>query len=112
MRTPEERRCKNAEACRKWRARRAKNKEKHAEACRKWRERNKEKQNEYMRQYMAMRRKFGAIKDWTEWHPLPFEILSRLSDKNHRLYCEWWCKAHPLNMNIEDTEAVARKDFQ
>lgn len=87
-------------------------KRKKAEAQRKWFAQNREKYNQYMRQYMAMYRKFGAIKDWTEWHPLPYEILSKLSDKNHRLYCEWWCKAHPLNMKIEDTEAVARKDFQ
>lgn len=109
MQTPEERRRANAELCRKWRAR---NKEKHAELNKKWYEQNQEKRKKYMREYMVMRRRYGAIKDWTEWHPLPYEILSRMSDKNHRLYCEWWCKAHPLNMNIEDTEAVARKEFQ
>ena len=107
MRTPEERRCANAEKCRKWRSR---NKEKHAELNKKWCEQNQEKRKKYMREYMAMRRRYGAIKDWTEWHPLPFEILSRLSDKNHRLYCEWWCKAHPLKMNIDETEIAAKMD--
>ena len=42
----------------------------------------------------------GAMDAWDadEWHPLPYETLYAMGDKEHAEYCERWSKAHPLNI--------------
>lgn len=42
----------------------------------------------------------GVMDDWTEWHQLPFEVLYKMGDVENRLYCEWYMKAHPIDLEI------------
>ena len=32
---------------------------------------------------------------WTTWQPLPYDILFRMNDADHKRYCELYMKAHP-----------------
>ena len=41
----------------------------------------------------------SIMDDWTEWHKLPPEVIEQFNEKEHRKYCEWWCKAHPLDLS-------------
>lgn len=40
----------------------------------------------------------GVMDNWTEWHQLTFEELLKMGEEEHKLYCKWWLKAHPINM--------------
>lgn len=46
----------------------------------------------------------GLIDGWTEWKQLPPEDVERLSNREHRRYCELWCEAHPIK--LEELAAI------
>lgn len=41
----------------------------------------------------------GAMDGWTEWHELPPEVIAAMGEKENKEYCEWWCKAHPVDFS-------------
>lgn len=30
----------------------------------------------------------GIMDGWTEWHPLPYDVIAKMCDAEHRIYCE------------------------
>lgn len=71
-----------------------------------WRKKAMRKaEREAQRKYVTARKQQRpcVMDDWTEWHQLPPEVIEKMGEKEHRKYCEWWCKAHPL-----DLETVAK----
>lgn len=42
----------------------------------------------------------GAMDGWTEWHPLPFDVLSNMPDDELNEYCRWWQKANPIRWDL------------
>lgn len=44
------------------------------------------------------REEIERLSDWTEWKPLPPEEVAKFGTKDHKKYCELWCKAHPITL--------------
>ena len=44
---------------------------------------------------------------WTKWQELPYDVLVKMNDLDHRSYCAWWLHAHPIDLKV-GSEVVAK----